>query len=135
MRVCKPSPFLARSAHGRGGIRMVSKAVRHLDITSCTCGTTTRPSPWPTSSILLPFSMLEAFTWPLDWSTQLFGTFVQHPRLSALDICDFVPPRHTHYGIMLPPGFSSLIDTVTGSLCSFGMSVRNGELPIVVCLD
>ena len=45
----------------------------------------------------------------LDWPPQLFSTFIWHPRLSALPICDFMPPKHTR-GIVPPPGFFSLID-------------------------
>ena len=66
------------------------------------------------SPVLPPFSMLEAFTWPLDWSIQLFSIFIWHPRLSTLLIRDFVPPRHTR-GTVPPPASSSLIDTVKSS--------------------
>ena len=79
-------------------------------------------SPWPTSPVLPPFSMLEVFTWPLDWSTELFSTFVGHPRLSMLSICYFVPPGHIR-SIVLPPTSYSLIDTQ-----SQGLSARLGCL-------
>ena len=123
-RSANPPPFLARSAHGRSSTRLVFKAARHFDIASCTCSTTTRPTPlpWPVSPVLPPFSLLEAFTWPLNWFTQFFSIFVRHSRVLTLPICHFVPPRHMH-DIILPPRSSSLIDTVTSSLSSFGMSV------------
>ena len=85
-------------------------------LASCTCSTNTFPyiiAVAPTPPVLPPFSMLETFTWSFDWSTQLFSTFIWHPRLSTLPICYFVPPRHI-CGIVLPPRSSrssSLIDT------------------------
>ena len=94
-------------------------------------------SPWPTTPVLPPFSMLEAFTRPLDWSTQLFSTFVWHPRLSTLPIYYFVPPRRI-CGIVPPPRSSrssSLIDTQHKfSRPVWDVRVTIGRPPIAVFL-
>ena len=81
-------PFLARSVHGWGypnGFRgcpssRLAHAAPPLALT---------PLPWPMYVALS--SAIQLTTWPLDWSAQLFSTFVRHPRFSALPICNFVP--------------------------------------------
>ena len=59
--------------------------------------------------------LLEAFALPLDWSTELFSTFVRHARLSTLPIYYFVSPRHIR-SIVLPPTSSSLINAQSQGL-------------------
>ena len=68
-----------------------------------------------TSPALLLSAAIQHTTWPLDWTTHLFNTFVWHSKLSVLSICDFIPPKLTR-GIVLPPGFSSLIDSHLSAL-------------------
>ena len=81
---------------------------------TCACSTAALPHTIAMANIA-GSAAIRHTTWPLDWSgTQLFSTFVRYPRLLALLICDFVPPKHAR-SVLLPPRFSSLIDTVASS--------------------
>ena len=121
--ISRPAFLFLLGQYTDGGIRMVSEAVRHLDLhmqhhhsPSHHCrGLCTSP-------FLLPFSLrLGPSTGPLSCSAHSFG--IQGFQHCPSAISCLGPPRHT-CGIVPPPGFSSLVDTVTSSLSSFGVSVR-----------
>ena len=119
---CTPPPFLTQSATGHH--LMVSKIVRYPDITSCTCGTTTRLHTIAVARIACSASIQHARG--IHLAPQLAHPVVQHirsaPKASTLPICYFVPPRYI-VDIVPPSRSSSLIDTFTSSLSSFMMSM------------